>query len=45
MLFPDQAYRVWGFCLLTALVLAPLGMWKLVDIVVWLFTHVRVLVS
>jgi hypothetical protein len=35
----------WATALLVLACLAPLGLWKLVEIVIWAFRHLRVVVQ
>jgi hypothetical protein len=35
----------WATAFLVLACLAPLGMWKLIEIVVWVFRHLRVVVQ
>lgn len=34
-----------GLLLISAVVLAPLGVWKLVEIIIWLWQHVHIGIS
>lgn len=42
MYFSDSMARNWGLMILAGILLAPLGVWKLVEIVIWLVQHTRV---
>lgn len=42
MFFARDTVRAGGHILLAGAILAPLGVWKLVEIVIWLLARVRV---
>lgn len=42
MMFDTEGFRTLGCMVVGLAVLAPLGLWKLIEILVWLFHHVKV---
>jgi hypothetical protein len=39
------ANKITNGILVVAFILAPLGVWKLVEIIVWLFTHINITIK